>query len=112
VNKEILEMMGKLNENIEKGFAEINGRIDKTNKHLDETNKRIDETNEVMNARFDNVDTRLDKIDGRIYGLASHFEELSKNTLAVRDDLNQEVKYLQHKVNHIEKELFFLNPEQ
>lgn len=112
MNKEMFEMLDKLNKNIEQGFTEINKRLDDTNERLNDTNKRLDDTNSQMVLYFDEINTRFDKIDERIVGIGAHFEELSKNTIEVQDVLTKDTKYLKHKVGQLEQEVFFLNSEQ
>ena len=92
MDNQILEMLTKLNDSIEKGFAEVNSRIDKTNERIDDTNKRMD-------ARFDSIDAKLT-------GVGQHFEELSKNNIQLRNDMKKELKYVTHKINELDREVF------
>lgn len=65
-----------------------------------------------MNTRFDAVDTRLDAVESKLTGVGQHFEELSKNTIQVKDNLTKELKYITHKVNALDRELFMrTNPQ-
>ncbi|MGN7387868.1 hypothetical protein [Sporosarcina sp. SAFN-015] len=64
-----------------------------------------------MNTRFDAVDTRLDAVESKLTGVGQHFEELSKN-IQVKDNLTKELKYITHKVNALDRELFMrTNPQ-
>ena len=113
MDNQILEMLAKLDGNIEKGFAEVNRRIDETNERIDNVDRRINETNE----RIDNVDRRIDEtnklmnkrfdaVDVKLTGVGRQFEELSKNTILLRDDMTKELKYVTHKIHELDREVF------
>lgn len=84
-NKQVLEMFELIMQKMNKGFSEVNSRIDETNK--------------AMNARFDSIDEKLN-------GVGEQFEELSKNTVQLRDDMKKELKYVTRKINELDREVF------
>ena len=120
MDNQILEMLAKLDGNIEKGFAEVNGRIDDVNARIDNVNGRIDDVNariDNVNSQIDNVNlridetnklmnTRFDAIDIKLTGAGKQFEELSKNTIQLRDDMIKELKYVTRKIHELDREVF------
>lgn len=87
-------MMKKMNEmdnKMTKGFAGVNSRID---------GLKVE-----MNGRFDSVDEKLT-------GVGFQFEELSKNTIELREDINKELKYITHKIHALDREVFMRTETQ
>jgi uncharacterized coiled-coil DUF342 family protein len=65
----IWNQMKALNSRLERGFREVNGRLDQANVRLDETNARLDQTNarlDQTNARLDQSNARLDQTIARL----------------------------------------------
>jgi predicted nucleic acid-binding Zn-ribbon protein len=52
-----------------------------------------------MHERFDAVDTNLN-------GVGHQFEELSKNTVQLREDMKKELKYITYKIHALDREVF------
>lgn len=52
------------------------------------------------------MNTRFDAIDAKLTGVGGQFEELSKNTVQLRDDMTKELKYVTHKIHELDREVF------
>lgn len=59
----------------------------------------VAELKSEMNIRFDSVDAKL-------VGVGEHFEEMSKNTVQLRDEVKKELKYVTRKINELDREVF------
>ena len=85
MDKQLLEMMGNLMEQMTEMKSELTSEIR--------------ELKSEMNTRFDAVDAKLT-------GVGEHFEELSKNTIQVQDEVKKELKYITHKLHALDRKVF------
>ena len=79
MDKQLIEMMGKMMEQMNDLQSEL--KVMKTD----------------MNARFDAMENKLN---------GQHIVEHSKNTVQLREDMQKELRYVTHKIHALDRELF------
>jgi len=73
---------------------------------------RMVKMDDRMEKGFSEVNARLDHIDVKLDGIGGQFEETTKQIIALDDAGKTEMKFLAHKVNRLEKEVFLINNKQ
>ncbi|CAM3114130.1 hypothetical protein FITA111629_04420 [Filibacter tadaridae] len=95
MDKKLLEMMGEMMERL----TEVHSGMKDIRSEMKDMKTEVKDMKTEMNERFDAV-------DAKIYGVGEHFEELSKNTIQLQDDVKKELKYVTHKIHALDREVF------
>lgn len=102
MDKELMDFLTMMNNNVEKGFADVKKDFAVVRKDVADVRKQLSEVNR-----------KLDVLDGRVTRgfdeTATLFESADKRyiTLAQSD-----IKYLKHKIAQLDEAVFLLQPEQ
>lgn len=94
MNKELIEMMEQMNEmqsEMKNGFSAVNERID----WLDSK-----------------IDTGFNSLKEMLYGIGNQFELGTEQKDASIDEIKQDLKFVTHKLNSVEKDVFNLGGRQ
>lgn len=105
MEKEMLEMMGQMTE-IKTEITGMKSEMNEMKIEMTGMKSEMAERFDSVNVRFDTVEQRLSKLDGSVIGVGQHFEELSKNTIQVQDEMKRELKYITHKIHALDREVF------
>lgn len=98
MNKELIEMLSLLNSNMDKGFTELNNRIDTVDSKIDALEKK--------------VDTGFSSTKEMLHGIGKQFEHVTEQKEASIDEIKQDLKFVTHKLNSVEKDVFNLGGRQ
>lgn len=126
MNKELIEMLSLLSSNMDKGFTELNNRIDTVDSKIDSLEKKVDtleETVDSLEEKFDTLEEKFDTLEKKVdtgfsstkeilHGIGKKFEQVNEQKEASVDEIKQDLKFVTHKLNSVERDVFNLSARQ
>lgn len=98
MNKELIEMMGKMMEQMNEMQSEMKNGFSSVNERIDGLDSK--------------VDTGFNSMKEMLYGIGKQFELGTEQKDASIDEIKQDLKFVTHKLNSVEKDVFNLGGRQ
>lgn len=98
MNKELIEMMGKMMEQMNEMQSEMKSGFSAVNERIDGLDSK--------------VDTGFNSMKEMLYGIGNQFELGTEQKDASIDEIKQDLKFVTHKLNCVEKDVFNLGGRQ
>lgn len=112
MNKELIEMMGKRMEQMNEMQSEMKNGFSAVNERIDGLDLKAD----TLGERFDTLDSKVDagfnSMKEMLYVIANQFEQGTEQKDARIDEIKQDLKFVTHKLNSVEKDVFNLGGRQ